>query len=106
RACPAPPPPPSPATLAGLYARTQLPEERPREPGESFAGESEVAAALLRETAGRSLPVLLRAAYRRILGRRPDPEGEEYWAGRLSSGELSRPAFLRELLWSEELRRG
>lgn len=106
RSCPAPPSPPPPATLAGIYARTQLAEDRPCEPGESFAGESEVAASLLRETAGRSLPVLLRAAYRRVLGRRPDPEGEEYWLGRLSAGELSRPAFLRELLWSDELRKG
>lgn len=101
----APPGPPSAATQAGLYARTQMPAGQPRQPGESFAGEGDIAAALLRETAGRSLPVLLRAAYRRILGRPPDPDGEAFWLSRLTSGELTRAAFLRHLLWSDELRR-
>ncbi|HSB62577.1 MAG TPA: methyltransferase domain-containing protein [Thermoanaerobaculia bacterium] len=74
-------------------------------PGESAPGEAALAVNLLEEGRGvaddRSF---VRLAYERVLGRAADAEGEAFYLGKLARGELSRPAFLRELLWSEECR--
>lgn len=41
-------------------------------------------------------------AYQRLLGRYPEPEGIENWLRHLSGGKLTRVAFLKQLVESEE----
>jgi hypothetical protein len=48
----------------------------------------------------------VRLAYEQVFLREADPGGEAFYLGKLVSSELSRAGLLRELLWSEELRRG
>lgn len=74
--------------------------------GESFAGEAKLASSLLDEMRSRDDRVFVRTAYERILGRSPDAVGEENAVSRLSGRLFLRPYFLRDLLWSEELRQG
>ncbi len=71
-------------------------------PGESAPGEAERARKLLDEGHGREDRAFVRLAYERVFGRAADADGEAFYLGKLSQGELSRPCFLRELLWSEE----
>jgi SAM-dependent methyltransferase len=76
-------------------------------PGESAPGEAACALKVLTEGRGAADDrAFIRLAYERILGRSVDADGEAFYLGKLSQGELSRPAFLRELLWSEEGRAG
>ena len=76
-------------------------------PGESAPGEAARAKEMLDEGHGREDRAFVRLAYERVFGRAADADGEAFYLGKLSQGELSRPAFLRELLWSEEgARRG
>ncbi len=100
-----PPPAAPPARrLADLLARHGVePGGTPR-PGESFAGEADVARGIL-AAGGGSDETFVRNAYLGILGREPDPEGAAWYRGRLAGGELGRVGLLRELLWSDELRR-
>jgi SAM-dependent methyltransferase len=72
-------------------------------PGESAPGEAALAVNVLTE--GRDTAddrSFVRLAYERLFGRAADADGEAFYLGKLSQGELSRSAFLRELLWSEE----
>jgi SAM-dependent methyltransferase len=71
-------------------------------PGESAPGEAARAKGILDEGHGCDDRAFVRLAYERILGRPADADGETFYLGKLSHGELSRPAFLRELFWSEE----
>jgi SAM-dependent methyltransferase len=73
-------------------------------PGESAPGEAARAKEMLDEGHGREDRAFVRLAYERVFGRAADADGETFYLGKLSHGELSRPAFLRELLWSEESR--
>jgi SAM-dependent methyltransferase len=72
-------------------------------PGESAPGEAALAVNVLEEGRGAADDrSFVRLAYQRLLGRAADADGEAFYLGKLAQGELSRPAFLRELLWSEE----
>ena len=71
-------------------------------PGESAPGEAARAKEILDEGQGREDRDFVHLAYERILGRAPDADGEAFYVGKLSQGELSRPGFLRELFWSGE----
>jgi SAM-dependent methyltransferase len=92
------------ARRAALLGRAGVEPEGDSEPraGESFAGEAVVARRLLagplnpREFVGK--------AYSVILGRPVDAGGEAFYPTKLQAREISRPMFLRELLWSAELR--
>jgi SAM-dependent methyltransferase len=74
----------------------------PRLPGESVPGESRRAVAVLEEAPNLDDRAFVRLAYRQVLCREADAGGEEFYLGKVASGELSRAAFLRELLWSDE----
>ncbi len=76
----------------------------PRLPGESTPGEAGLAAGILEEARALDDRGLVRLAYLRVLHREADAGGEEFYLGKLASGEVSRAAFLRELLWSDERR--
>jgi SAM-dependent methyltransferase len=76
----------------------------PRLPGESIPGEARLASGVLEEARGLDDRGLVRLAYLRVLHREADAGGEEFYLGKLASGEVSRAAFLRELLWSDERR--
>jgi SAM-dependent methyltransferase len=71
-------------------------------PGESAPGEAARARKILDEGHGREDRAFVRLAYERVFGRAADADGEAFYLGKLSQGELSRPGFLRELFWSEE----
>ncbi len=71
-------------------------------PGESAPGEAARAMEVLDEGREREDRAFVRLAYERVFGRAADADGEEFYLDKISRGELSRPAFLRELLWSEE----
>ncbi len=73
-------------------------------PGESAPGEAARAKEILDEGHGCDDRAFVRLAYERVFGRAADADGEAFYLGKLSRGELSRPVFLRELLWSEEVR--
>ena len=90
--------------MAELLARHGLAARAKPGEAESFAGEIDIAHAVLAGGAGTDGD-FVRAAYRGILGREPDPEGAVWYEGRLRNGQLSRAGLVRELLWSEELRR-
>lgn len=70
--------------------------------GESMPGEAAFAVNILTEGRGADDRSFVSLAYERLFGRAPDAEGEAFYLGKLSQGELSRPGFLRELFWSEE----
>jgi len=71
-------------------------------PGESAPGEAARAREILDEGQGRGDRAFVRLAYERVLGRAADVDGEAFYVGKLFQGELSRPGFLRDLLWSGE----
>ena len=71
-------------------------------PGESAPGEAARAKEILDEEHGSDDRAFVRLAYERVLGRAADADGEAFYLGKLAQRELSRPAFLRELFWSEE----
>ena len=73
-----------------------------RLPGESAPGEAARAVDVLEEARDLDDRAFVRLAYRRVLLREADAGGEEFYLGKVASGELSRAAFLRELLWSDE----
>jgi SAM-dependent methyltransferase len=75
-----------------------------RSNGESFPGEARLARFLLQEMASLSESDFVKRAYERILGRAVDADGERFYTHKLGARELTRPAFLRDLLWSDELR--
>jgi len=100
-----PPAPPSSGRRVELFARHGVEAGGAPLAGESFAGESAVARRILVSSADASDDAFLRSAYLGILGREPDADGAAWYRGRLACGSLSRPILLRELLWSEELRR-
>jgi SAM-dependent methyltransferase len=72
--------------------------------GESVPGEAGRAVRVLEEGRGLDDRSFVRLAYQRILLRDADAGGEEFYLGKVASGELSRAAFLQELLWSDECR--
>ncbi len=74
----------------------------PRLPGESVPGEAARAVDVLEEARDLDDRAFVRLAYRRVLLREADAGGEEFYVGKVASGELSRAALLRELLWSDE----
>jgi SAM-dependent methyltransferase len=74
----------------------------PRLPGESVPGEAGRAVAVLEEAHSLDDRAFVRLAYRRVFLREADAGGEEFYLGKIESGELSRAALLRELLWSDE----
>lgn len=76
----------------------------PRLPGESVPGEAGLAVAVLERARVLDDRGFVQLAYRQVLLRGADAGGEEFYLGKLASGELSRAAFLRELLWSDEAR--
>jgi SAM-dependent methyltransferase len=100
-----PPKPPSIGRRGELLLRHGV--EAGGEPlaGESFAGESAVGRRILATSADASDAAFLRNAYLGVLGREPDADGAAWYRGRLAGGSLNRATLLRELLWSEELRR-
>jgi SAM-dependent methyltransferase len=89
------------ALLAALGATGALPAPHAVE---AFPGEAAAAARFLARTASLSATDLVAASYEAVLGRPADEGGRAYYAGRLEDGTLSRAAFLRELLWSDEAR--
>ena len=99
------PPPPPPGKLAALLDCAGVGRPAVLGPGESFAGEGDVARRLL-ESASDDDGAFVEAVYRTVLGREPDEGGAAWYRGRLAAGELGRPGLLLELLWSEELRSG
>jgi tRNA (mo5U34)-methyltransferase len=99
----APPAPPPAARLAALRERFTVSGAAPRA-GESFPGESLVAEAVLVEGATLGDTAFVDLAFTRVLGRDVDEDGRGYYANRLARGEMNRPHFLRDLLWSAELR--
>lgn len=76
----------------------------PSAEGEAFAGESLLARTVL--SRGRGLPDgdFVGLAYVSVLGRPADTDGARYYVGQIGSGEISRVEFVRQLLWSRELR--
>ena len=60
--------------------------------------------AVLEEAHALDDRAFVRLAYRQVLCREADAGGEEFYLGKVASGELSRAAFLRELLWCDEAR--
>jgi len=99
------PPAPPEETLRAVLARAGVPEVGAAGPGESFAGEGEVARRLL-ESAPAADRAFVDAVYRAVLGREPDEDGAAWYRGRLAAGDLGRPGLLLEFLWSDELRGG
>jgi SAM-dependent methyltransferase len=94
-----------------LLASRKSPEPPAREdagtrrlPGESVPGEAARAVDILEEGRGLEDRAFVRLAYRRVFLREADACGEEFYLGKVASGELSRAALLRELLWSDEAR--
>ncbi len=87
-------PAPPPATVPGAALL----------PGESAPGEAARAKEILAEGQRSEDRAFVHLAYERVFGRAADANGETFYLDKLSRGELSRPAFLRELLWSEESR--
>lgn len=71
---------------------------------EAFPGEATGAARFLAKTSSLAPVEFVSVAYRTILGRDADHEGRAHYVGRMEGGTLSRASFLRELLWSDELR--
>jgi hypothetical protein len=71
-------------------------------PGESVPGEAARANEILDEGHGCEDRTFVRLAYERVFGRAADADGEAFYLGKLSRGELSRPGLLGELSWSEE----
>jgi hypothetical protein len=71
---------------------------------ESFPGEARLARFLLQEMASLSETEFVKRAYEKILGRAVDADGQRFYTQKLETKELGRPAFLRDLLWSDELR--
>ena len=102
----APPGPPASETLDRIRARTGA-RQGPELPGpdESFAGEHEIARAILTRARGLDDPAFVALAFEAILGRPVDTAARDYYARRLSAGATNRPHVMRDLLWSEELRR-
>jgi SAM-dependent methyltransferase len=99
------PSPPARERLDALFARVGAgAAESACKAGESFPGEAVVAAGILER--GRPLPDrdFVARAYETVLGRETDAGGLEFYSGKLTGREMSRTLFLRELLWSEELR--
>ncbi len=87
------------------YPDPPVPPAKDRDllPGESSRGEADRAVRILAE--GLALAgdrAFIRLAYERLFGRAVDEEGEAFYLRKLEERELSRAAFLRELLWSEE----
>ena len=74
----------------------------PRLPGESVPGEAGRAVDVLEEAGDLDDRAFVRLAYQRVLFREADAGGEEFYFGKVASGELSRAALLRELFWSDE----
>lgn len=72
-------------------APTIVPSATPAAPAETPSTED----AAVDIYAGDRLAQIVREAYRDILGREPDPEGLQFWRGRLASGELSPSEFRR-----------
>ena len=62
-------------------------------PGESAPGEAARAKEILDEGQGRDDRSFVRLAYERVFGRAADADGEAFYLGKLSQGELSRPGF-------------
>lgn len=91
--------------VEALLARLGASEAAPApEAIESFPGEASVAYRLLRDGADLDDDAFVRRAYAVVLGRPADVEGLANATERLSNGRAARALFLRELLWSEELR--
>lgn len=101
-----PDPKPMPRGVPGLERRRALGALADGTPaaGESFAGEAEVAAGLLSHARDLDDRAFVRFAYERLLGRQPDPAGEERAVARLLGKRYLRPYFLRDILWCSELR--
>lgn len=72
--------------------------------GESFPGEAAVARALLADGAALHDGAFAARAYEAVLGRTADEEGLASATRALVSRAITRSHFLRELLWSDELR--
>lgn len=97
------PPAPPEEKLRALFARADNPPVDVVGPGESFAGEGEVARRLL-ESAPPDDGAFVDSIYRTVLGREADEGGAAWYRGRLAAGDLGRPGLLLEFLWSDELR--
>ncbi|MEO6324679.1 MAG: DUF1698 domain-containing protein [Thermoanaerobaculia bacterium] len=100
--------PPEDARLHALAERMGAPlstlSVSAAERGESFAGEAGFARRLLEESRGLADAAFVELAYRKVLGRSAEAEGRDYVLGKLERKELGRPRWVRELLWSDELR--
>jgi SAM-dependent methyltransferase len=102
----APPASPPADALDRLRARNGTSRESgPSRTDESFAGEHGLARTLLLQADGFDGPAFVDLAFERVLGRPVDDAARRFYASKLSKGEMNRPHLLRELLWSEELRR-
>ena len=101
----APPPPPS-AAVEALRERlgSAVPAGATPSAGESFPGEALLASTILDEGAALDDAAFVALGFARVLGRSVDEGGQAYYAGKLGAGEMNRAHFLRDLLWSEELR--
>jgi SAM-dependent methyltransferase len=71
---------------------------------EAFPGEAVAAVRFLGKTSSLGSADFVAIGYSAIFGRPADEEGRDYYSRRLDAGTLSRASFLRELLWSDELR--
>lgn len=71
-------------------------------PGESTPGEASRAIKVLKGGGSLDDGAFVGLAYRRLFGREADPDGEGFYLAKITGGEMSRAAVLRELLWSEE----
>ncbi|MEO6324680.1 MAG: class I SAM-dependent methyltransferase [Thermoanaerobaculia bacterium] len=99
-----PPGPPKRATQDRLRAATGCADSAPHRRGESFRGEAFVAEVLFHRTASASDADVVSQVYETLFQRPPDAEGAMYYGRLLSEQRLTRGGFLRELLWSDELR--
>ena len=100
-----PAPPPDAEAVSRLQSRLGSGEKPPSPQAvESFPGEAAAAVRFLAETEGLEPRPFVARAYEAVLGRTADEGGLAFYAGKLEAGDLGRAAFLRELLWSDELR--
>jgi hypothetical protein len=100
----APPPAPPMESTRGILERLGIRGESPARAGESFPGEAQIGETVLAEGASLDDAAFVSLGFTRILGREVDDGGRAYYAAKLSGGEMNRPHFLRDLLWSAELR--
>ena len=96
---------PPEARTRELLARFSLRAGTETTAGESFPGERKVAQRLLDSLRQASTDTFVYEGFKGVLGRNVDAESTTYYSRRIEGREMNRPLFLRELLWSEELRR-